>query len=103
MNDIIRRAIKRAQVPAVKEPISLTLEDNKRPDGTTLFSPWLKGNHWLEMSQSQTPMQSHIADSVHPRGGSSSSGTTQDYNTKYSKLTSIHNSYPIFFLVSAAD
>jgi len=37
MNDIIWRAINRAQVTAVKEPISLTLEDNKRPDGTTLF------------------------------------------------------------------
>ena len=35
MNDIIWRAIKRAQVPAVKEPVSLTLEDNKRPDGVT--------------------------------------------------------------------
>ena len=42
MNDIIWRAIKRAQVPAVKEPVSLTLEDNKRPDGTTLL-PWAKG------------------------------------------------------------
>ena len=32
----------RAQVPAVKEPVSLTLKDNKRPDGTTLL-PWAKG------------------------------------------------------------
>jgi len=40
INDIIWRAIKRAQVPAVKEPVSLTLE--KRPDGTTLL-PWGKG------------------------------------------------------------
>jgi len=59
-NDIIWRAIMRAQVPAVKEPVSLTLEDNKRPDGTTLL-PGLKGNHWLGMSQSQTPMQSHTS------------------------------------------
>jgi len=42
MNDIIWRAIKRGQVPAVKEPVSLTLEDNKRPDGTTLLL-WAKG------------------------------------------------------------
>jgi len=42
MNDIIWKAIKRAQVPAVKEPVSLTLEDNKRPDGTTVLS-WAKG------------------------------------------------------------
>ena len=42
MNDIIWRAMKRAQVPAVKEPVSLTLGDNKRPDGTTLLL-WAKG------------------------------------------------------------
>jgi len=38
----LQKAIKRAQVPAVKEPVSLTLEDNKRPDGTTLL-PGAKG------------------------------------------------------------
>ena len=37
MNDIIFGTIKRAQVPAVKEPFNLTLEDIKRPDGTTLL------------------------------------------------------------------
>jgi len=33
LNDILWRAIKRAQMPAVKEPISLMRDDNKRPDG----------------------------------------------------------------------
>jgi len=37
MNDILWRAIKRAQMPAVKEPINLMRDDNKRPDGTTLL------------------------------------------------------------------
>ena len=37
INDILWRAIKRAQMPAVKEPISLMRDDNKRPDGTTLL------------------------------------------------------------------
>ena len=30
-----RRAIKRAKVPAVKEPVNLMRQDGKRPDGTT--------------------------------------------------------------------
>jgi len=34
LNDILWRAIKRAQMPAVKQPISLMRDDNKRPDGT---------------------------------------------------------------------
>ena len=64
MNDIIWRAIKRVQMSAVKEPVSLTLEDNKRPDGTTLL-PWAKGMawDWLGMSQSLTPIQSHDGES----------------------------------------
>ena len=78
MNDIIRRAIKRAQVPAVKELVSLTLEDNKRPDGTTLL-PWAKGKPlaW-DVTVPDTYAVTHRWHGVHPRGGSSSSGTTQD-------------------------
>ena len=42
LNDIIWRALKRAQIPEVKEPVSLVRDDNKRPDGTTLL-PWARG------------------------------------------------------------
>ena len=42
LNDIIWRSIKRAHVPAVKEPISMMRDANKRPDGSTLL-PWAKG------------------------------------------------------------
>ena len=42
LNDILWRAIKRAQMPAVKEPINLMRNDNRRPDGTTLL-PWATG------------------------------------------------------------
>ena len=68
MNDIIWRAIKRAQVPAVKEPVSLTLEDNKRPDGTTLL-PWAKGKPlaW-DVTVPDTYAESHIADTVSTPG-----------------------------------
>jgi len=43
MNDIVCRAIKLAQIPAAKEPVSLLQHDGKRPDGTTLL-PWARGN-----------------------------------------------------------
>ena len=42
MNDIVWRAIKWAQIPATKEPVSLIQQDGKRPDGTTLL-PWAQG------------------------------------------------------------
>ena len=37
LNDIIWSAVKRAQIPAVKEPVGLSRADGKRPDGATSF------------------------------------------------------------------
>ena len=37
LNDIIWRAIKRAQIPSSKEPLGLSRSDGKRPDGVTLL------------------------------------------------------------------
>ena len=42
LNDIIWRAMKRAQIPAIKEPVGLMRQDGKRPDGTTIL-PWPRG------------------------------------------------------------
>ena len=42
MNDIIWRSVKKAQYPAVKEPVGLSRSDGKRPDGATQI-PWMRG------------------------------------------------------------
>lgn len=43
-NDIISRALKSAQVPAIKEPTGCSRDDGKKPDGLTLMLiPWKKG------------------------------------------------------------
>ena len=39
LNDLIWRAIKKAQIPASKKLIALSRSDGKRPDGATLV-PW---------------------------------------------------------------
>ena len=41
LNDILWRAVKKAQVPACKEPVGLFRIDAKRPDGATLV-PWAR-------------------------------------------------------------
>ena len=41
-NDLIKRALASAGVPAVREPPGLSRSDGKRPDGLTLF-PWKEG------------------------------------------------------------
>jgi len=42
INDLIWRAVNKADVPAVKEPVGLFRSDGKRPDGKTLI-PWYQG------------------------------------------------------------
>ena len=93
MNDIIWRTIKRAQVPAVKEQVSLTLEDNERPDVTTLL-PWAKGKPlaW-DVTVPDTYAESHIADTVSTPGAAAHQAA-QHKIAKYSKLASTHMFYP---------
>ena len=42
LNDLIWRAVKKAQIPASKEPIGLLRADGKKLDGATLV-PWTRG------------------------------------------------------------
>ncbi|CAH2232582.1 jg10143 [Pararge aegeria aegeria] len=46
INDIIRRSLATAHVPAVLEPIGLTRSDGKRPEDMTLI-PWRLGRSLL--------------------------------------------------------
>ena len=42
LNDVVTRAIQSAGTPVTKEPVGLTIQDGKRPDGLTLI-PWQGG------------------------------------------------------------
>ena len=42
MNDLVWRALSKADIPAVKEPSGLLRIDSKRPDGVTQL-PWRTG------------------------------------------------------------
>ena len=42
INDLIRRSLQSINVPSTLEPLGLSRDDGKRPDGMTLF-PWKKG------------------------------------------------------------
>ena len=73
----------------MKYPVSLTLEDNKRPDGTTLL-PWAKGKPlaW-GVTVPDTYAESHIADTVSTPGAAAHQAA-QHKIAKYSKLASTH-------------
>src|SRR6218665_1514482 len=44
INDIILRALQKADIPSSKEPLGLLRSDGKRPDGSTLV-PWSAGKY----------------------------------------------------------
>ena len=60
LNYIIWRAVKKAQIPATKEPICLSRTDGKRPDGATLIQ-WVGGKPlaW-DVTVTDTYAASHI-------------------------------------------
>jgi len=60
LNEILWRSIKRAQVPATREPVGLFRSDGKRPDGSTQI-PWARGKPlaW-DVTVPDTYADSHI-------------------------------------------
>jgi len=83
----------RAQIPAVKEPVSLMRDDNKRPDGATLL-PWAGGKPvaW-DVTVPDTYAESHT-DRRATKPSAAASNKAQNKIDKYAKLTSTHIFYP---------
>jgi len=80
-------------MPAVKEPINLTRDDNKRPDGTTVL-PWARGKPMAwDVTVPDTYAESHIGSTA-TKPGAAAQKTAQNKIDKYSKLASTHIFYP---------
>ena len=101
LNDIIWRVVKKAQIPASKEPIDLLRHDGKRPDGAILV-PWTRRRPlaW-DVTVPDTFAASHIQFT------SSSACATADKaaankTAKYVELTSTHLFVPIAVETSGA-
>jgi len=79
-------------MPAVKEPINLMQNDNKRPDGTTLL-PLARGKPiaW-DVTVPDTYAESHIGNTA-TKPGAAAQKTAQKKIDKYSKLASTRISY----------
>ena len=81
LNDIIWRA----QIPAVKEPVSLIRDDNKRPDGTTLL-PWARGKPMAwDVTVPDTYAESHISSTV-VKAHAAAHRAAQNKTEKYASL-----------------
>ena len=78
---------------AVKEPINLMRDNNKRPDGTTLL-PWARGKPMAwDVTVPDTYAESHIVNTA-TKPGATAQKTAQNKIDKYSKIASTHIFYP---------
>jgi len=81
-------------MPAVKEPVSLMRDDNKRPDGTTLL-PWFTGKTW-DVTVPDTYADSHI-DTTAVKSGATADKAAQNKIDKYARLASTYLFHPFAF------
>ena len=91
INDILRRAIKKAQVLACKEPVALSRSDGKRPDGATLI-PWSHGKPLArDVTVPDTFVQSHITSTA---TNASAAADRAACSKKHEHLNITHNFIP---------
>jgi len=96
INDLIWRALNRADVPAIKEPAGLLRSDGKRPDGLTQI-PWQGGRcmTW-DVTVTDTLAESYLA-TTSTVAGSAAEGAASRKELKYQAISSTHTFIPIAF------
>lgn len=96
LNDLIWRALGRANIPAVKEPIGLLRSDGKRPDGLTQI-PWNAGKclTW-DVTVTDTLADSYLSISS-SSAGSVAEAAANRKELKYQSLVSSHSFIPLAF------
>ena len=94
INDLIWRAVKRAQIPATREPTGLSRSDGKRSDGASLI-PWKRGKPlaW-DVTVPDTYAASHIGETAENAGAAAKKAATNKI-VKYNSLATTLNFIPI--------
>jgi len=95
LNDLVWRALGRANVPAVKEPVGL-LADGKRPDGATQI-PWQSGKcmAW-DVTVTDTLADSYLI-ATSSSAGAAAEGAAERKELKYQSLAATHTFIPLAF------
>jgi len=88
VNDLVWRALSKANVPSLKEPSGLVRDDGKCPDGSTLI-PELAGKSMMwDVTVVNTLAKSYILISASPGGAAEHAAARR--SSKYSSLPSYH-------------
>ena len=96
LNDIVWRALAKADIPAVKEPSGLSRTDGKRPDGLTQI-PWAGGKCLLwDVTVTDTLANSYVDVSSISAGGAAELAADRKIS-KYSNLSAGYSFVPLAF------
>src|SRR6218665_4101160 len=89
INDAVWRSFGRAKIPAQKEPLGLSRNDGKRPDGVTII-PWKRGLclTW-DVTVLDTYAMSHLAHTS-INAGEPAERAAESKRMKYSTITNTH-------------
>jgi hypothetical protein len=96
INDIIYRALLKADIPSSKEPSGISRSDGKRPDGVTLH-PWKSGKPltW-DVTVIDTIADSYLASTSTIAGGAAEIAAARKCD-KYNILARTYEFCPIAF------
>jgi hypothetical protein len=96
LNDLIWRALQRADIPSVKEPLGLIRTDGKHPDGLTLI-PWKGGKAvtW-DATVADTIAESYLAKTAIEAGAAAEAAAGRK-EVKYAQITNTHHFVPLAF------
>jgi hypothetical protein len=96
LNDLVWRALSRASVPSIKEPVGLARTDGKRPDGLTQI-PWQAGKcmTW-DVTVTDTLAESYLL-ATSSSAGAAAEAAADRKELKYQSLASTHHFIPLAF------
>ena len=94
LSDLIWQAVKKAQIPASKEPIGLSRANGKRPDGATLVS-WTRGKPlaW-NVTVPDTYAASHL-QLISTTACAAAEKAAVNKSTKYVAIAATHSFVPV--------
>src|ERR1051325_6117870 len=94
INDLVCRALGRANVAAIKEPSGLVIGSGLSPDGVTLV-PWSRGKclAW-NVTTPDTLAASNLSSSRHTAGSAATHAAALE-TQKYSSLAATHIIVPV--------
>ena len=96
LNDCIWRALQRADIPSIKEPLGLIRTDGKHPDGLTLI-PWKGGKSltW-DATVTDTVAESYISTTAIEAGAAAEAAAVRK-EVKYAEIINSHIFIPLAF------